>query len=40
MLYGINVVLFVATAVCIALYLLRRRSRIVSTELKLRSALE
>ena len=37
MLYGINVVMFTLTSVCIALYLLRRRSRIVLTGLNLRA---
>ena len=37
MLYGINVLLFTLTSVCIALYLLRRRSRILTTRLGLQS---
>ena len=37
MLYGINVVLFALTSVCIALYLLKRRSRIVTTQPSLQS---
>jgi hypothetical protein len=37
MLYGINVVLFTLTSVFVALYLLRRRNRIVTTQLSLQS---
>ena len=37
MLYGINVVLFTLTSVCIALYLLKRRTRVVTTQLGLQS---
>ncbi len=37
MLYGINVVLFTLTSVCISLYLLKRRTRVVTTQLGLQS---
>ncbi len=37
MLYGMNVVMFTLVSVCIALYLLRRRSRLVTIQLNLRA---
>ena len=37
MLYGINVVLFTAISVITTIYLLRRRTRILTTQLNLRS---
>ena len=40
MLTGLNVVLFVTTAVFVALYLLRRRTRLITTQFKLRSSSE
>ncbi len=40
MLNGINIVLFTLTSVCISLYLLRRRSRVVTERLNLRSSLK